>query len=145
MPFFTSYVVKIALNPKFLFIPKKKQLFQSKTGKIEPDVQRASVIRATTDSPMSPPPLASIAPPLSRAAVMRNSGGVYSSPKSLYDIFMAQEKTGSTPDFAGRANGEMVANLYPDLKIEIDRGPRGEGMEVEWFWGALYWFFFVLK
>lgn len=119
---------------KFNFDEEKVELDQAlreldEMGKMEPDVQRASVIRATTDSPMSPPPLASIVPPLSRTAVARNSG-MYSAPKSLYDIIMAQDKTKARPPLCGRASGETVAKLYPNLKGEGDRGPR-ESMEVE--------------
>ncbi|KAF2902099.1 hypothetical protein ILUMI_04087 [Ignelater luminosus] len=100
-------------------------------AKIEPDMQRASVIRATTDSPMSPPPLTSIAPPLSRTVLTNRSGGIYSTPRSLYDIFTSQDKVKHRPDFAGRTEDNSVAKLYPNLKTENDRGPRGEGMEVE--------------
>lgn len=97
---------------------------------MEYDVQRASVIRATTDSPMSPPPLTTIPPPLSRTALTRTSD-MYITPKSLYDIFSSQEKTKTRPDFCGRTSGETVAKLYPNLNLENDRGPRGECMEVE--------------
>lgn len=96
-------------------------------GKIEPDVQRASVIRATTDSPMSPPPLANIVAPLARTVT--RSG--YAAPKTLYDIFMAQEKVKTRPDFCGRVGGEIVAKLYPNLKGESGQSGRGEAMEVE--------------
>lgn len=120
---------------KFNFDEEKVELDQAlreldEMGKMEPDVQRASVIRATTDSPMSPPPLASIVPPLSRTVIARNAG-MYSAPKTLFDIFTAQDKTKARPDFCGRVSGETVAKLYPNLKSENDRGPRGEAMEVE--------------
>ncbi|XP_018561790.1 protein asunder [Anoplophora glabripennis] len=97
-------------------------------GKSE-ELPRASVIRATTDSPMSPPPLASIAPPLSRT--MSRSRGIYNTQhRTLLEIFTAsQDKGKSRPDFAGRQGDSLVAKLYPNLKTE-DRGPR-EGMEVE--------------
>ncbi|KAF5295180.1 hypothetical protein FQR65_LT10568 [Abscondita terminalis] len=96
--------------------------------KSDPEVQRASVIRATTDSPMSPPPLTSIAPPLSRS--IHNRLGIYSTPRSLYDIFTSQDKSKTRPDFAGRTGDNNVAKLYPNLKTENDRGPR-EPMEAE--------------
>lgn len=121
---------------KFNFSEEKVDVDQAlreynEMGKIEPDVQRASVIRATTDSPMSPPPLTSIVAPLSRMVVARNAG-MYSAPKTLYDIFAAQDKTKTRPDFCGRTSGETVAKLYPNLKGDGDRaGPRGEAMEVE--------------
>lgn len=94
--------------------------------------QRASVIRATTDSPMSPPPLTSIAQPISRNNPIR-LGGIYSGPKSLLDIFLSNEKSNKRPDFHGRSEGTVV-KLYANLvKSENDRGSsRGEGgMEVE--------------
>ncbi|KAJ8945263.1 hypothetical protein NQ318_016685 [Aromia moschata] len=97
-------------------------------GKLEPDLPRASVIRATTDSPMSPPPLASIAPPLSRAALSR-SGSIYNTQRTLLEIFTSQDKGKSRPEFVGRQGDSLAAKLYPNLKTE-DRGPR-EGMEVE--------------
>ncbi|KAB0793824.1 hypothetical protein PPYR_13444 [Photinus pyralis] len=90
-------------------------------AKSDSDV-RASVIRATTDSPMSPPPLASIASPMARNNQNR-AGGIYATKRSLYDIFMAQDKSKTRLDFAGRT-GDNVAKLYPNLKIENDRGPR---------------------
>lgn len=97
-------------------------------GKTE-EVQRASVIRATTDSPMSPPPLTTIAPPLARSS--RSSNGVYTTSKSLLDIFTGQqEKVKSRPEFEGRLGDSLIAKLYPNLKVD-DRGPRGEAMEVE--------------
>ncbi|XP_018326429.1 integrator complex subunit 13 isoform X2 [Agrilus planipennis] len=106
--------------------------FVDPLGKSDSDVQRASVIRATTDSPMSPPPLASIAPPLSRNILSNRSGSIYSStPRTLYDIFTSQDKSKQRPDFAGRSDENKIAKLYPNLKIENEWGPRGEGMEVE--------------
>ncbi|CAG9812633.1 unnamed protein product [Phaedon cochleariae] len=97
-------------------------------GKNDQDVPRASVIRATTDSPMSPPPLASIAPPLSRAGLNR-SGGIYHAQRTLLEIFASHEKGKSRPEFAGRQGDSLVWKLYPNLKTN-DHGPR-EGMEVE--------------
>ncbi|CAH0563314.1 unnamed protein product [Brassicogethes aeneus] len=97
--------------------------------------QRASVIRATTDSPMSPPPLASIAAPaFSRSTSSnqnsRQSGSaLYSAqPKTLLDIFAAQDKSKSRPDFVGRLNSSgdgQVAKLYPNFTGD-DRGPRAD-------------------
>nr|XP_023015588.1 integrator complex subunit 13 [Leptinotarsa decemlineata] len=96
-------------------------------GKIDQDIPRASVIRATTDSPMSPPPLASINPPSSRG--LNRSGSIYNTQRTLLEIFTSQEKSKSRPDFAGRQTDSLVYKLYPNLKSD-DRGPR-EGMEVE--------------
>lgn len=99
-------------------------------AKVEPDIQRASVIRATTDSPMSPPPLTSIATPLLKNVLTR-PGGIYSTPRTLYDIFTAQDKSKHRPDFAGRTNDNSIAKLYPNLKLDNDRGPRADPMEAE--------------
>lgn len=105
---------------------------------LEPDAQRASVIRATTDSPMSPPPLTSITPSSTSTSVMSRSttnrssnGGIYSTQsKSLYDM-LSQEKVKSRPDFSGRNPEHNVTKLYQNLVIESDRSTRGENMEVE--------------
>lgn len=88
------------------------------------------MIRATTDSPMSPPPLTSIAPALSRQASNRASG-IYSTPRSLFDIFVSQDKTKARAEFCGRTNENGIAKLYPNIKSENERHTRGEGMEVE--------------
>ncbi|GJQ81857.1 hypothetical protein Trydic_g9884 [Trypoxylus dichotomus] len=95
------------------------------------DVQRATVIRATTDSPMSPPPLTSISLPLSRQTTSINKGGIYSTSRSLLDIFQSQDKSKLRPDFAGRTNDGKIAKLYQNLKVDNDRPPRGEAMDVE--------------
>ncbi|GLV34715.1 asunder [Carabus blaptoides fortunei] len=88
--------------------------------------QRASVIRATTDSPMSPPPLASIAQPISRN-LLRSS-----ETRSLLDIFLSTEKVNKRSDFNGRVADGVIAKLYPNLKNDNDRGSRGDGgMEVD--------------
>lgn len=97
-------------------------------GKSDSDVQRASVIRATTDSPMSPPPLTSIAPTVSKHASSSKSSGLYNK-KSLLDIVMAQEKVKTRPEFAGRQGDSLTFKLYSNLKTD-DRGPR-ENMETE--------------
>ncbi|XP_030758709.1 integrator complex subunit 13 [Sitophilus oryzae] len=93
------------------------------------NAQRASVIRATTDSPMSPPPLAIAAPFGNKHS--NKGGSIYNTQKSLFEIFAVQEKSKIRPEFAGRLGDSLMAKLYPNLKTE-DRGPRGEGgMEVE--------------
>ncbi|XP_072397239.1 integrator complex subunit 13 [Diabrotica undecimpunctata] len=97
-------------------------------GKPEVDIPRASVIRATTDSPMSPPPLTSIAQPLSRNVLSRN-GGIYNTQRTLLEIFTSQEKVKSRQEFVGRQNDSLTWKLYSNLKTD-DRGPR-ENMEVE--------------
>lgn len=92
------------------------------------NAQRVSVIRATTDSPMSPPPLANITPSFSRQSSTK--GSLYNSQRSLYEIFATmQEKGKSRPEFAGRQGDSLVAKLYPNLKTD-DGGPRGESAMV---------------
>ena len=77
---------------------------------------RATVIRATTDSPMSPPPVATTAVKLQR--------GLYSQ-RSLLDIWLQRSAPkDKAPEFAGRLNCEgLKAKLYPNLK-EAGREPR---------------------
>lgn len=86
------------------------------------DPPRASVIRATTDSPMSPPPLSNFTPRPSA-----NSAGAFSTPKTLYDVFASQTKGKTRPDFNGRITG---VKLYANCK-SADNNPREGGMEVE--------------
>ncbi|XP_017768624.1 PREDICTED: protein asunder homolog [Nicrophorus vespilloides] len=96
---------------------------------LEPDHQRASVIRATTDSPMSPPPLASIVSPISRST--RGSGSIYSQ-KSLFDIFANQEsKVKPRSDFYGRDPDSLKVKLYPNMKLDNERVVKGEAMVIE--------------
>lgn len=80
---------------------------------------------------MSPPPLTSIAQPISRNNTSR-SGGIYSGPKSLLDIVISNnEKSNKRPDFFGRSEGN-VAKLYANLKTDDTRNSRGDAaMEVE--------------
>jgi hypothetical protein len=98
-------------------------------SKTEPDAPRASVIRATTDSPMSPPPLTSINPPVTKQSTSRSSG-IYSAPRTLFDMFTSQEKVKSRQEFSGRLTGSGSAKLYASHKYG-DSGSRGDGMEVE--------------
>ncbi|XP_019760948.1 protein asunder isoform X1 [Dendroctonus ponderosae] len=88
------------------------------------NTQRASVIRATTDSPMSPPPLTNLTPPFSRQN--SSKGSMYNNHRTLYEIFANMaEKSKTRPDFAGRQGDSLVAKLYPNLKSD-DRGPRSD-------------------
>lgn len=78
--------------------------------------QRASVIRATTDSPLSPPP---------QAQMPRTLG----SAPSLLDIWLNRinvEQTRKKPDFAGRANTPEggIARLYPNLKLDGEENEK---------------------
>lgn len=100
-----------------------RELDQIGPSKPDLDAQRASVIRATTDSPMSPPPLSNIA----SASTSRASGS--SSNKNLYDMFLAMNKPKSRPEFAGRMGDGLKAKLYPNLKA--DRNSKPEGMDVD--------------
>ncbi|XP_022921046.1 integrator complex subunit 13 [Onthophagus taurus] len=88
--------------------------------------QRVSVIRATTDSPMSPPPLTTISANLTRQPNLK------SGTKSLLDIYMEKEKCKSRPEFAGILNSDgPVTKLYSNLKTD-DWAPReGSGIQVE--------------
>lgn len=101
-----------------------------------PDLQRVSVIRATTDSPMSPPPLTSITPPLSRAytTATTTSTTTTTNTRTLLDMFAQQNDKQRTtkPEFYGRVHG--ITKLYANSgKHEGNNGAvsRGEGgMEV---------------
>ncbi|XP_046670533.1 integrator complex subunit 13 [Homalodisca vitripennis] len=72
-------------------------------------IERASVIRATTDSPLSPPLQSSRAKPY---------------PRNLLEIWIARNTKPKRPDFAGRLSAEplgnrgSIARLYPNLKSE---------------------------
>lgn len=66
------------------------------------NAQRVSVIRATTDSPMSPPPLANITPPFSRQSSTK--GSLYNSQRSLYEIFATMQEKVSILDVSGKSN-----------------------------------------
>lgn len=111
-------------------LPDKVELDQAlreldQIGKLEPDLPaRASVIRATTDSPMSPPPLASIAIP--GASLSVKNSHAYDS-KSFLDIYLSMNKRKKRPEFAGRLNAEgPIAKLYPNLNFDKDRNHKPE-------------------
>ncbi|XP_043280579.1 integrator complex subunit 13 isoform X2 [Venturia canescens] len=82
---------------------------------------RASVIRATTDSPMSPPSC----PPISLAKQLQKSQPIISV-KSLLDIWLQRSAPkDKKPEFYGRLNSEgLKAKLYPNLKDNSGREPR---------------------
>lgn len=82
------------------------------------------MIRATTDSPMSPPPLANIA-----SSMTSKASGSSSAPQTLYDMFVAWQKPKSRPEFHGRAGGSLVAKLYPNLKT--DRPAKPDAMDID--------------
>ncbi|XP_001607514.1 protein asunder [Nasonia vitripennis] len=74
---------------------------------------RATVIRATTDSPMSPPPC-----PSASLAKQLHSKSLYALPRSLLDIWLQRSAPKDRrPDFHGRVNSDGPrAKLYPNLK-----------------------------
>ncbi|XP_046750559.1 integrator complex subunit 13 [Diprion similis] len=80
---------------------------------------RASVIRATTDSPMSPPLCTG-----SSLGKQIHKGTFYA-PKTLLDIWLQRSASKERkPDFHGRLNSDgFKAKLYPNLK-EPGREPR---------------------
>ncbi|XP_015590827.1 integrator complex subunit 13 [Cephus cinctus] len=80
---------------------------------------RASVIRATTDSPMSPPPCTSVS-----LGKQLHKGSLYT-PKSLLDIWLQRSAPKERkPEFHGRIQSDgPKAKLYPNLK-EPGREPR---------------------
>ncbi|XP_021942425.1 integrator complex subunit 13 [Zootermopsis nevadensis] len=114
-------------------------------------VPRATVIRATTDSPMSPPPISMTPSPSvpSRPSLLRSGptagGSIYSGPRTVLDIWVSRTSTEQRSrdmrqEFAGRLNGDAIAGggsitkLYPNLK-DSDCGGRemhidGEGADV---------------
>lgn len=79
---------------------------------------RVSVIRATTDSPMSPP--ATVSVPLSKQLHKGITG------KSLLDIWLHRSAPKDRkPDFHGRINSDgLKTKLYPNLKDTGGREPR---------------------
>ncbi|CAB0036317.1 unnamed protein product [Trichogramma brassicae] len=91
---------------------------------------RATVIRATTDSPMSPP------------SIIMNMGksGVHGKPlklqhKSLMDIYLAASvPKNPRPEFHGRLNctpSNPRTKLYPNLKDQDKREGRGGDVSME--------------
>ncbi|XP_014611908.1 PREDICTED: protein asunder homolog isoform X1 [Polistes canadensis] len=85
----------------------------------EDGTARASVIRATTDSPMSPPASTSI------SLGKQLHKGNHHTPKTLLDIWLQRSTPKEKkPDFHGRINSDgSKAKLYPNLK-ESGREPR---------------------
>lgn len=81
------------------------------------------MIRATTDSPMSPPGIVSVS-----LTKQLQKGGIYSS-RSLQDIWLERSAPSQRkPDFHGRINSDgPKAKLYPNFKEGQTTGPvRGE-------------------
>ena len=96
--------------------------------------QRASVIRATTDSPMSPPPMSASSLPLSRGHSRSSNHSIYSSgPRTVLDFLITSHSDSkpNRPEFHGLLNadvgpnGAKVAKLYAHLNApEGGRGDR---------------------
>nr|CAD7403948.1 unnamed protein product [Timema cristinae] len=105
-----------------------------KSGDTQPESGvRVSVIRATTDSPMSPPPVSMSAPSVVPRSLSRGSSGansIYSRPQSLLDLWLSRTLAAreTRPEFHGRLNSEVLPDgtlrtkLYPF--IMDDQGPR---------------------
>ncbi|XP_026317481.1 protein asunder [Hyposmocoma kahamanoa] len=74
---------------------------------------RATVIRATTDSPLSPPGSGN-------GASSSSSGDIWAS-RNVLDQLLGAPRPKSRPDFAGRlAAGNRVATLYPQLNQDVE-------------------------
>ncbi|XP_028158426.1 protein asunder [Ostrinia furnacalis] len=71
---------------------------------------RATVIRATTDSPLSPV----------GAGNGSNAGDVWA-PRNVLDALLGGPRPSRRPDFAGRmAAGNRIATLYPQLQQDVE-------------------------
>ncbi|KAJ8664971.1 hypothetical protein QAD02_006633 [Eretmocerus hayati] len=80
---------------------------------------RATVIRATTDSPMSPPGNSSSSSLAKQ--LLKSAAGLYSTaPRSLLDIWLSRSAPRERrPEFVGRLSAEGPrAKLYPNLQKE---------------------------
>ncbi|XP_067005388.1 integrator complex subunit 13 [Anabrus simplex] len=108
-------------------------------------VSRASVIRATTDSPMSPPPVSSTTPPSGRPLhrTPPAGGSIYSGPRTFLDMWVSRSNSEqralreSRQEFSGRLTAEplpgggSMAQLYPTLVKDGDRSGRSSEQHVE--------------
>ncbi|EAT35794.1 AAEL012059-PA [Aedes aegypti] len=103
------------------------------------EAHRASVIRATTDSPMSPPHTMAVVDSSVAALLAGSSRGskklLGSGTKSLFDILATAERTQSQKriDFSGRlcTPQGQVAKLYPNLGMKEDSTPQGRQPDVK--------------
>lgn len=113
----------------------------SETHENESSITRASVIRATTDSPMSPPPVTKSTSPLLNSRQNRTPTGVsiYSGPRTLMDMWLGKIAVENKnlkekrSDFYGRLHASgSVATLYPNItKDERERNNRTEDMVIQ--------------
>ena len=114
----------------------------SETHNTDSFLTRASVIRATTDSPMSPPPASKATSPLlMNSRQNRTTAGIsiYSGPRTLMDLWLSKISADSKnskdkrPDFYGRLNASgPIATLYPNLvKDDRERNNRADDMIIE--------------
>lgn len=103
------------------------------------EAHRASVIRATTDSPMSPPHTMALVDSSVVALLAGSSRGskklLGSGTKSLFDILSTAERAQSQKriDFSGRLctpNGQ-VAKLYPNLGMKEESVVQGRQPDVK--------------
>lgn len=104
---------------------------------VDSSVGRATVIRATTDSPMSPPPVSKSASPLlsnSRSGRSTATSSIYSGPRTLMDLWSGKISAEGRcvkekrPEFFGRVNS---TTLYSNLtKDDRERNSRNEDMMV---------------
>lgn len=73
---------------------------------------RATVIRATTDSPLSP---------VGAGNGGSSSGSDVWAPRNVLDALLGAPRPARRPDFAGRmAAGTRVATLYPQLQQDVE-------------------------
>ncbi|KAK3927823.1 Integrator complex subunit 13 [Frankliniella fusca] len=95
--------------------------------------QRVSVIRATTDSPMSPPPMSGTSLPLSsiRGQTRSTTHSIYSSGhRTVLDFLISSDSKANRPEFHGLLNsdvgpnGNKIAKLYAHLNSQ--EGGRGD-------------------
>ncbi|XP_058813409.1 protein asunder [Topomyia yanbarensis] len=103
------------------------------------EAHRASVIRATTDSPMSPPHSMSIGDSAVSALLAGSSRGskksLSSGTRSLFDILASSERIQSQKriDFSGRlcTPPGQVAKLYPNFGVKEEPAPQGRQPDVK--------------
>ncbi|XP_077296917.1 integrator complex subunit 13 asun isoform X2 [Arctopsyche grandis] len=94
---------------------------------------RASVIRATTDSPMSPPAsgMSATVPPIHQPSPVHSS--IYNTPRSVLDMFLGGDSNRSGMrrlEFAGRmANPNGIATLYPVTQSQWSNMPESTPLE----------------
>lgn len=82
---------------------------------------RATVIRATTDSPLSPVGAGNGSSSSSSGGGGGGGGGDVWAPRSVLDALLGPPRPPRRPDFAGRMSaGNRVAVLYPHLQQDVE-------------------------